>query len=116
MFPFELFFEPDASIAHKFSNSKPSDAFDFLTQLKAVPANNVLYNVYALSAPTQLGGVKQLIGSLVLDGQMVTSNFGDRQLYIRHQDFTEDLKLKPEWVPYGVRYSLGDKCPYEVML
>jgi len=53
VFPYELFFVPDASIANVNSNSMPSDPLQFLDQLKAVPANNVLYNVYALNAPTQ---------------------------------------------------------------
>ena len=99
-----------------FSNAQPSDPMDYLNQLKAVPANSVLYNVFGWTAPPQLGGKKVPIGNLTLHGSMVTSKFGDTEISIRHQKLDDDIKLKPEWEPYYASFKLGGKCPYEKML
>jgi len=31
---------------------------------------------------------------------MVTSYWGDEHMFFRHQRMDDDLKLRPEWVPY----------------
>lgn len=100
IFPFKIVFEPAPDIAKKYSNTKPNNAMDYITQLTNIPANSTLYNIYGYTAPIQYGGDKLLIGSLVLDGSMVTSRFGDQQLYFRHQDMAEDLVIRKEWIPY----------------
>ena len=56
----------------------------YLDQLESVPADSTLYNVYAVSAPKEIGGKEELIGSLVLDGKLYKSKWGDENLYIRH--------------------------------
>lgn len=99
-----------------FSNAEPKDPMDYMNQLKQVPANSVLYHVFGWTAPPQLGGKKVPIGDLKLQGSMVPSKFGDTEMFIRHQKLDEDIKLKPEWMPYYASYKLGGKCPYEKML
>ena len=89
---------------------------NYLDQLKSVPANSDIYDVYGWTAPPQIGGQRVLIGSLKLQGTMVTSKWGDEKMFIRHQKMDNDIKLKPSWKPYYASYKLGGKCPYEAML
>jgi len=63
-----------------------------------------------------MGGKRVPIGDLKLQTPLVTSQFGDKKLFFKHQFADEDLKLKPEWKPYYKSYALGGKCPYEKML
>jgi hypothetical protein len=89
---------------------------NYLDQLKAVPANANLYTVYGWTAPPQIGGKRVQIGSLTLQGKMVTSKWGDEKMFIRHQKMDEDLHYQPSWKPYYASYKLDGKCPYEKML
>ena len=50
-------------------------------QLMEIPANSILYDVYALDKPKPLGGTESLIGSIQLDGSMTTSLWGDQRLF-----------------------------------
>lgn len=87
----------------------------YMDQLKSIPANTKLYDVYAWTGPKQLGGKELMIGTLQLDGSLVSSIWGDENLFFRHQKADEDLKLKPEWNPFLPRYSLNGKCPFQVV-
>jgi len=116
VFPFELEFRPNPSVTAMFSSSKPSNLMQYVHDLTQVPANVDLYDVYALDKPSQIGGNFAKIGSIQLDGKLVTSKFGDENLFFRHQFMNDDLKLHPEWVPYTASYKLGGKCPYQTML
>jgi len=49
-----------------------------------MPANQVLYKVYALDKPLQLGGSEALIGEIQIDTQLVTSYWGDEHLFFKH--------------------------------
>jgi hypothetical protein len=77
VFPWRLDFIPNPSLKAMFSNAQPNDPMDYMNQLKAVPANSVLYSVFGWTAPPQLGGKKVLVGNLTLHGSLVTSQFGD---------------------------------------
>lgn len=85
----------------------------YIEQLKSIPADTSLYDVYALDAPPQLGGKEQKIGSLKLDGQLVSSKWGDEHLFFRHQKLDDDIKLRPAWNDYLPRWSLDGKCPFQ---
>jgi len=63
-----------------------------------------------------MGGQKVFIGTLKLQGSLKTSHFGDVNLFIRHQNMEDDLKIAPQWKPYTARYSLHGKCPYQTSL
>ena len=93
----------------------------YVSQLETVPANSRLYDVYALDKPTELGGTEALIGTLVLDGQMTRSKWGDENLYIRHQKMNDDEEMHKDWDPYLAKFSFLSKdseaqkswgCPY----
>ena len=115
VFPFMLRFEPHADVKGKISKDYHGD-MAYLDDLKKVAANSNLYNVYATHKPTQLGGKEFLIGQLKLRGKLITSKWGDENLFFRHQRMDDDLKFHPEWEPYTPRYSLNGKCPFEKML
>ena len=89
---------------------------NFLNDLKSIPSLTVLFEVFGWDAPPQLGGKRIMIGELQTHSAIVTSKWGDENLFIRHQKLDEDLKLKPQWTPYSASYKLGGKCPYEKML
>lgn len=107
-------FEPSSAVHNSFPKELPgTDAMAYIEQLKSVPANTTLYDVYALNAPTQLGGKEQKIGSLQLDGKLVSSKWGDENLFFRHQKLDDDVKLRPTWNDYLPRWSLDGKCPFQ---
>jgi len=66
---------------------------EFVDTLKAVPENVTLYDVYALDKPD---GKLTLIGTLNLDGKLITSKFGDESLFFKHQDINEDFVTRPD--------------------
>jgi len=53
-----------------------------------------------------------MIGTLVLDGKMTKSKWGDENLYIRHQQMDEDKNIHPEWDPYLEKFSFKKGCPF----
>ena len=36
---------------------------------------------------------------------MTTSHWGDANLFFRHQDMADDLKIHPEWTAYTPKYG-----------
>jgi len=123
VFPFRMRFHPNSAVSGLISNAKPSDYMAYTTQLEGIPADSVLYDVYGLDAPTELGGVEHLMGTLQLDGQLTKSKWGDQELFYRHQLTTDDMVLKPEWESHYAKFvpfSTGEgsvlsnlsKCPY----
>merc|ERR1712167_463677 len=111
-FPWMLRFEPHSDVKGKISNKHHGD-MAYLDDLKRVPANANLYNVWAMDKPKQLGGKETNIGTLKLKGKFITSKWGDENLFFRHQRNDDDLKFHPEWEPYSPRYSLDGKCPFQ---
>lgn len=110
-FPFHLRFEPHSDVKGHIPSSYHG-AMKYLDQLKAVPADSNLYNVYATDKPKQLGGKEVLIGTLKLKGHLITSKWADENLFFRHTRNDDDLEFHPEWEPYSPRYSLDGKCPF----
>ena len=109
-FPFSLRFAPHKDVDSLFPTDLPgSDPMAYVSQLESVPANSRLYDVYATSKPTELGGTEALIGTLVLDGTMTRSKWGDENLLIRHQKMNDDEKIHEEWDPYLEKYSFLKK-------
>ena len=116
--PFSLRFEPHSDVHTLFPKElKINDYMGYVNQLASVPANSRLYKIYALDKSELAGGKEQLIGTLVLDGALTTSKWGDQSLFFRHQRMTDDLKYHPEWDPYLEKYSDGGKgCPFAKMM
>jgi hypothetical protein len=80
-----LRFEPHSDVKNLFPKDlADDDATKFVDQLSTVPADSVLYKVYAMDQPDKAGGVEKLIGSLVLDGNLTKSKWADESLFFRH--------------------------------
>jgi len=60
-----------------------------------------------MDAPAELGGKEHYIGDLTTTSIMTTSHWGDANLFFRHQDMADDLKIHPEWTAYTPRYGNG---------
>lgn len=87
-----------------------SDDYDgtyFLEHLKTIQSGTSLYQIYGLDAPKELGGQEHYIGDLVTTSVMTTSHWGDANLFFRHQDMADDLKIHPEWTAYTPKYGNG---------
>lgn len=110
--PYGLRFAPKPAVKGVFNKLHGGKSFagydEYLETLKAVPANTVLYDVYALDAPD---GKQILIGSLELDGKLITSKFGDEMLFFRHQKMEDDFKDRPELEAVTPVF----KCPYNYL-
>merc|ERR1712107_338021 len=96
-----LRFHPTGNITFSDNYVRPTNQ-----DLVTIPSGSVLYQVFALDVPEQLGGKEKRIADLVLTSEVVPSRWGDEHLFIRHQDMAEDLRLRPEWNQYTPQYSL----------
>lgn len=105
-FPYRLRFHPTGDLSFPDTYVRP-----ITEDLVTIPSGSVLYQVFALDAPEQLGGTEKRIGDLVLTSEMVTTKWGDQHFFIRHQDMAEDLQLRPEWNKYTPQMSLFLKDP-----
>jgi len=107
VFPFAIRLHPTGQI-------KFPDTYHglFTDDLQTIPVGSVLYQVYAFDKPCALGGREKYIGDIVTTSKQTTSQWGDKNFFIRHQDFADDLKIHPEWAPYASSYDRGDEKPY----
>jgi len=111
--PFSLRFEPHSDVHTLFPKDLgQNDFMHYVEQLKTVPSGSNLYNIYGMDKPKELGGKEILIGTLVLDGKLTSSKWGDENLFFRHQKMNDDIKFHPEWTPYLPTFSSGGKCPF----
>ena len=87
---------------------------DNLTELKE---GTTLFDVFALDKPELLGGTEQAIAQIILESDMITSNWGDEHLYFKHTFLLDDLELHPEWIPYVFNatrwFETGDGFAYK---
>ena len=118
-FPWKLRFAPTGE--YEFPSTVAEGYTNFLDDLMTITQGSVLYKVYAMDQPEEMGGTEKLIGQIKLASELTTSNFGDEHLYFRHERMDDDLSLKPEWEQYTPKYggifSLaqkegGSKCPF----
>lgn len=68
-----------------------------LKQIKSIEAGTALYDVYAKESPDS---DEQLIAMIITESQMVTSKWGDKRMFFRHQRADDDLRYRPEWTPH----------------
>jgi len=81
VFPAKLRFEPAASYVTPVEDPA---SFDLQETLKQMPAGQILYRVYAMDKPIQLGGTEQLIGEIRMDTQLLTSQWADEYMFFKH--------------------------------
>jgi len=72
-----------------------------------------LYNIIAYSSPQDNEGTH--IADLVLQSTLTTSYWGDKYMFVKHQNMVEDLIYHPEWtsaVPTLPSILSEASCPY----
>jgi len=110
--PYGLRFSPKPALKGVFPKLHGGKSFagynEYLETLKAIPENLSLFDVYAADVP---GGKQTLIGTLELEGKVITSKFGDESLFFRHQKMDDDIKLRPELNDKTPAF----KCPYKYL-
>jgi hypothetical protein len=107
--PFSLRFEVHSDVKDLFPVGLEGDYMHYVEQLKTVPEDSSLYNVYAMDGPE---GQEILVGTLVLEGGLTSSKWADENLFFRHQKMDDDLATHPEWAPYLEKFKPGEGCPY----
>jgi hypothetical protein len=78
--------------------------------MMTIEEGSVLYNVYGMDAPEELGGTNYFIGDLMTTSEVTPSLWGDDGLFFRHQMTEDDIAIKPDWEPYYVKsiYATDD--------
>ena len=66
----------------------------------SIPSETVLYKVFALDKPVELGGSETEIAELVLTSSPTTTRWGDQHLFFRHQTVEDDTSMNPAWSQY----------------
>ena len=82
IFPWSLRFAPSGK--YSFPSTVASGYTDFLTDLASIEEGSVLYDVYAMDQPSELGGTEKKIAQIKTQSVMTTSNWGDEHFFIRH--------------------------------
>lgn len=111
-FPFALVFNPVADI----KDSK-CDFDDSMEQLKSISETHLgkpIYEIYAVKDPwsdrSKNPDLKYL-GNMILDSAMVSSMFGDTELFFRHTFFDDELSLVKQQDIY--RHSVWDEYAHD---
>mmetsp|Transcript_5 Transcript_5/g.11 ORF Transcript_5/g.11 Transcript_5/m.11 type:complete len:115 (-) Transcript_5:88-432(-) len=78
---------------------------DFMKDLAQISSGSVLYDVFALDMPVELGGTELKIAQLTSASEFTSSNWGDEHMFFRHQRMDDDLAIHPEWEPYTPKYT-----------
>lgn len=73
-----------------------------LDKLTAIPSGSHIFNVYARESPT---ATEEKIAEIYTDSEMVTSLFGDEQLFFRHWTANFDFESNPEWEAFVPKYE-----------
>ena len=72
-----------------------------------IPPGTLLFEVMALDEPEALGGVEKHIGDLITTSPVVSSLWGDTQLFFRHTRFEEDIAERPHWKDHVETFPTG---------
>ena len=67
----------------------------FMYQFTRIPNHTRLYTLIAFLHPWDKNGI--VLGDLELTSKCVTSTYGDKKLFFRHQYIEDDVKLRPQW-------------------
>lgn len=100
-FPYKLIFVPQVE-----SKCDCQHYSQCLSNLASIKPGTSLFEVYALAHP---GANRQAIGNVTLTSQLMTSSFGDEQLFFQHQHMEDDFAIHPEWLQSLVG-SLKEEC------
>jgi len=91
VFPFQLSFHALVDV-----DCPCQDYTSCLANLASVPVGTKIFEVSAHSAPGDTNPT--MMGHVVLTDPLVTSRFGDEDLFFRHQHMEDDYSIHPEWL------------------
>ena len=83
------------------------DSFLYSPWFKAIPVGTKLYTIKATENPEN--PIDSILGNLVTADECVSSNFGDTEMFFKHQWIEEDIALRPEWTD---NYSTDCYCNF----
>ena len=93
VFPFKITLKPTGQV--KFSKKTPPTMEAFIHQFTRIPNHTRLYTLIASLHPWDKTGI--VLGDIELTSKCVTSTYGDKKLFFRHQYIEDDVKLRPQW-------------------
>ena len=91
-FPCALYLKPNPELTAQFKGTPALTPID--KYLSTIDPGTTLYEVWAMSSPS---AEKVFIGKLTTTSELISSKYGDKELFFQHQDINEDFKLRPEW-------------------
>ncbi len=110
VFPFQLIFVPDASVANRFPRDY-TPGNEFMTQFKRdIKSGTTIYQIHAINNPYE---APVIIGQVVTVSDFTTSNWGDSSLFFKHQIKEEDFALRPDWLKACPDYKNCGVCPVD---
>ena len=100
-FPFKITLKPNEKI--RFSSKPLKTMEEFMHQFLKIPNHTKIYTLIAHLHPWDENGLN--LGDLELTSQCLTSTYGDKKLFFRHQYIEDDVKLRPQW-----KYQYENQC------
>ena len=92
VFPFKLELTP-ASV--QFQEAKPDSMEAFMAQFDSIEVGTTIYTLTAYFSPGDPVG--RALGNVVTTDKCVSSNYGDTQMFFKHQWIEDDITLMPMW-------------------
>jgi len=81
-------------------------------QVKTIPEGTVLFEVWARNFPIDQqkypNSREEHIANIRLTSRMITSAFGDKRLFFKHEKMDLDFKAKPDWKSFVPRLNSVD--------
>ena len=109
VFPYQLVFEPNRDLTAKYTDEFQKSYIDMFEN--DIKKGTELYTIIAIPGPDEPSVV---IGTVVTTSDFTASVYGDTKMFLKHQVFEEDLKLRPEWVKACPKLDSCAICPIEV--
>jgi len=121
--PYQIDFEPYD--VYGWSDEYQNDMQD---QIGVIPANTVMFKVWAYDEPPELGGEERLAGWLVSRSDQIDSFWADTQLFFQHRRLDDDIKRRPhyfDWLQFWPNGKINEtpvqdpapmqKCPFHYL-
>jgi len=93
-FPYSIRYQPNPEL----SSHDPEYTMTVFERMSAIPTGTVLYEVWAMNAPSTLGGTETKIAEIVTKSELTPSMWGDTKMYFRHTRHDDDFRYRPEWM------------------
>jgi hypothetical protein len=103
-FPCALYLKPNPELTARFKGTPTLTPID--DYLSTIVPGTTLYEVWGMSSPS---AEKVLIGKLTTTSELISSLYGDKELFFQHQNINEDFKLRPEWKKVNTNKNY---CPF----